>query len=252
MRVGAPVISLSLTKVLHFSIDSATFPDIFKCARIVPIYKGSGNVNEMSNYRPISILPAISKVLENHIHCNVYKYLTDRSLLYETQSGFRKHHSCQTALLRICDDLLQNIDNGRLSGVLFLDLSKAFDLVNHGILLKKLSLYGLQGKNLNWFKSYLSDRSQIVCHRGKTSESQKIMVGVPQGSILGPLLFTIFINDLPLSLTCNSHLDMYADDQTLLSSGLSISQVNNSLQNDAVSVNNWVKNNGMIINASKT
>ena len=151
----------------------------------------------------------------------------------------------------MCDELLENIDNGRLSGILFLDLSKAFDLVDHRTLLKKLSLYGVEINGLNWFKSFLSNRSQVVSYMGKTSNVQKVTVGVPQGSLLGPLLFTIFINDLPFTLL-NSQLDMYADDQTLLTSGISVPHVNDSLQNDVILSNNWIQSNGMMINEGKT
>ena len=175
LRLGASVISGTLTRILNFGFDSATVPSILKCARVVPLYKGSGKLSELTSYRPISILPAISKVVEKHVHSSLYEFLSDRNLLFENQSGFRKHHSCQTALLRITDELLGNLDKGNPSGVVFLDLSKAFDLVNHSFLLEKMSLYGVSTHALDWFKSYLIGRKQVVNYFGKVSDIRKVI-----------------------------------------------------------------------------
>ena len=250
LQIGAASIADSITKMFNLSILNGSFPNCFKCARVVPIHK-SGSKQMLNNYRPISILPALSKILERHVYKSFYDYLQTNKLLISSQSGFRQYHSCHTALLKLTDQLLHNIDLGLYNGLMFLDLCKAFDLVDHEILIRKLSIYGVTGSSLEWFRSYLTDRSQFTSYLGEKSNTLPIVCGVPQGSILGPLLFLIFINDLPLCLDiCN--LDMFADDQTLCVSGESINEVEMTIQNDVLPISTWVSNNAMSINTTKT
>jgi len=137
-------------------------------------------------------------------------------LIYPRQSGFRKRHSTETALIRIIDELLFNLDDNKVCGFVLVDYCKAFDMVDHAILLDKLNAYGVDGSSLAWFKSYLSDRRQLVSQAGTMSDMTTVRHGVPQGSILGPLLFIVFINDLPLHVS-SSDIDLYADDTTITS-----------------------------------
>ena len=206
---------------------------------------------EVSNYRPISILAVLSKKMEKHVHSVLYSYLIKHSLLSSSQSGFRRLHSCETALINIMDSWMEAIDKGKLIGTIFLDLSKAFDLVDHDILLHKLRIYGLSSNAHQWFKSYLTDRKQCTYIEGVYSAQGNLTCGVPQGSVLGPLLFLIHLNDLDLFLT-HAKADMYADDTSFHVSGKNIEEINKRLNKDAGIVSSWCDNNRMIINTEKT
>lgn len=176
----------------------------------------AGDRNDFDNYRPISILPILSKLLERHVHNHLYQYLADNNLLYAWQSGFHRYHRTDTALIKIVDDLLFSADQNRVSGLVLVDYRKAFDMVDHYILMQKLEIYGMCERSRQWFDSYLANRKQFVSIGRETSELGDIPHGVPQGSIFGPLLFVMFINDLPIHVQLDSAgVDLYADDTTL-------------------------------------
>ena len=239
----------SLTYIMNISLKAGEFPAQWKTAKVTALHK-NGSTADVENYRPISVLPVLSKILEKHVHNTLYQYLTDHDLLVTSQSGFRHKHSCETALLNIVNSWTKNIDDGLCTGVVFLDFKKAFDLVDHSVLLQKLSLYKINQNSLLWFKSYLDNRTQLVSISGHMSTTCKITHGVPQGSILGPLMFLVFINDLPLTIRCDT--DMYADDSTLSATGRSLDDINSKLQSDLDNVHSWCVENKMIINAKKT
>lgn len=172
-------------------------------------------------------------------------------VLQERQSGFRKDHSCQTALIQIVDEWIAAIDQGNIVSTVFLDLTKAFDLVNHEILITKLERYKFSHNTLLWFTSYLSNRTQQVSVSGKLSQPLEIKSGVPQGSVLGPLLFLLYINDLPLCVNfCST--DMFADDTTLSTNSSSPETLADNLNRDLENVASWCKDNAMSISVEKT
>ena len=171
------------------------FPNELKIAKVTPIYK-SGVFSEICNYRPISVLPAFSKIFEKLVYIQLFNYLNENSLLNEKQFGFRPGRSTELALVHFTGDILSCFDEGMHAAALFLDLSKAFDSIDHAILIQKLTYYGILGVELSWFKSYLNGRMQYVSFGGAMSEQKDLNYSVPQGSILGPLLFILYINEI--------------------------------------------------------
>ena len=249
LKIAAPVIVPSLAKLMNISISSTVFPQRWKTAKVTPIYK-SGDRTDRSNYRPISVLPALSKILERHVHVNLYNYFIQNKLLYSQQSGFRKYHNTETALIRIVDQLLRNLDENHVSGLLLIDYRKAFDMVDHEILMLKLGAYGLSASASRWFASYLEGRRQGVLIDGKVSNWLEVLHGVPQGSILGPLLFIIYINDLPLHVLTDD-----VDDTTIMTAAPIYSiqtDLKNTLNRTWQDVETWANANKLPLNQSKT
>ena len=185
----------SLTLIINQSLMSGVFPDKLKLAKVIPLYK-EGDSTITDNYRPNSLLPTLSKVLEKIVYNQLFAYLSDKELFYPSQYGFRRGHSTELAATELMDLIIQKLDAGKLPLAIFLDLSKAFDTLYHDILLDKLRFYGITSKEFCFFKSYLNNRTQYVDYDGTTSDIKQITTGVPQGSILGPLLFIIYNNDV--------------------------------------------------------
>ena len=254
LKLAAPVISESLSRIINSCIITGKFPTKWKEASVTPIYKGKGCKSKASNYRPISVLSVLSKVFERHIASSLRAHLKENALLYGLQSGFRKSFSTETALIRLLDQLLFNLDENCVSGLVLVDYKKAFDLIDHNILIKKLFSYGVHGQSLELFKSYLSDRSQYVNVDGVKSSSRPVECGVPQGSILGPILFIIFINDLPDQIK-HSVADIYADDTTLSYAhdySSAPQSITVELQKDITNLADWSRVNHMVLNEEKT
>ena len=250
LRLAAPYITDDITYICNSSIKTSVFPRKWKEAKVSPLFK-NGLCEDVNNYRPISILPTLSKLIEKHVHDSLYQYLNSYRLIHKTQSGFRPQHSCETALLSMVDSWLDALDNGKLVGLLLVDFKKAFDLVDHEILLAKLKIYGINEATASWFKSYLAQRQQLVSIGEVKSELKSITCGVPQGSILGPLLFLLFINDLPL-YTTKVFTDLYADDTTVYDIQDSLPVIEQNLQEALANLHFWCKCNGMVINTDKT
>ena len=210
----AKEMSVPLAIIFQKSLDEGVCPDEWKCANVTPIHK-KGDRTEPSNYRPVSLTSQICKVLESIIRDRITEHLKRNNLLNDAQHGFREGRSCLTNLLETLEQWTEILDEGDCIDVAYLDFRKAFDLVSHEHLIYKLSKYGIKGKILNWIKDFLNNRKQRVVIRGTTSSWESVTSGVPQGSVLGPILFLIFINDLPTELL--SKLSLFADDSKLFS-----------------------------------
>lgn len=205
----------------------------------------------MNNYRPICILPFLSKVIEKLICTRLTNYLNKFNILSPCQFGFRSGYSSDLALISLTDQLKKAIDNGYYAGGVFIDLTKAFDSINHHILFNKLEAFGITGPTLLLLRSYLCNRTQKVVISNAYSSTKLTNIGVPQGSILGPLLFLLYINDLPKSLSSSSCI-LYADDTTIFNSDSSITSLTGKLNFDLAQLVRWCSNNMLEINTSKT
>ena len=251
----APKIKYVLTTIINQSLMSGIFPGSLKVAKISPIFKKE-DPHLTDNYRPISLLPVLSKIFEKVAFKQVYDYFNDNDLLYKSQYGFRKKHSTELAGLEFYDKIINHLENDELPLAVFLDLSKAFDTIDHEILLRKLRYYGLSGNSLLWFKSYLTDRKQYVQFKDSLSSYSNIRTGVPQGSILGPLLFIIYMNDIA-HITNKFFFTIYADDTTLIApictfdikNNLSISK---NINAELKVITDWLALNKLSLNAKKT
>ena len=239
-----------VTYMFNLSIEKSVFPTSWKLAKITPLQK-DGNKQDVSNLRPVSLLPLPGKMLERIIHNQLTKYLETFQILNKHQSGFRKHHSTIATISAFTDDIARKINNGNLTYALFVDFRKAFDVIDHNILLKKLTKLGLSARSVCWFTSYLCNRKQLTLVNNAMSSILPITTGVPQGSILGPLLFLIFINDIETSIK-HSNIKLYADDTALYkaSNDSNISQLR--LQSDINSLKVWCDRNKLTINVNKT
>ena len=246
----AYVVAESLTNIFNKSIEKGVFPDDLKIACISPIHKGDSKL-ECCNYRPISIISVVATVFEKLISRQLNGYLESNHLLSDSQAGFGKKSSTTTYLLNNTNKWYINMDNGPLNGIIFLDLKKAFDCVDHDILIKKLFYFGCKGTTLNWFKSYLTNRKQMCKVNQVTSQPRIIRCGVPQGSNLGPILFLIYINDLPNCLRTTTAI-LFADDTNLTASGCSIIDIQTKLNNDLENIHQWLLANKLTLNKDKT
>ena len=240
----------ALAKIINKSFQQGVFPEQMKTARVIPIHK-EGSKTDVSNYRPISLLTSFSKIYEKLMHYRILKFLESNNSLCETQYGFRPARSCEHALLNAQNTLLDSLSKRQISLLLLIDFSKAFDMVEHSILLKKLEHYGIRGVALKWMESYLSNRKQFVTVNGSNSTTETIRYGVPQGSILGPLLFIIYINDIP-EIAPFAKFILYADDANIILSGESIDIIVRDLYVLIENLTIWVKSNGLALNLKKT
>ena len=244
---SSPITSPALTDLINATISKGIFPSNAELASVKPIYK-KGSRLDVSNYRPISVISAFSKVIEKHFESSMLDYIN--SILSQYLSGFRKGYSCQHLLMRFTEEWRKYLDQNKVVGALLKDLSKAFDCLPHDLLIAKLEAYGFDTKTLNIFKSYLNQRKQFVNINGTLSDILEILSGVPQGSILGPILFNIFINDLLIHIkSTNTH--NYADDNTLSAYGDTVIEVTKSLEKGAEEALSWFLSNGMSANADK-
>ena len=225
-------------------------PESWKYAKVTPIPKG-GNSQLVSNYRPISLLPLLSKMMEKIVHRRLYQHLTDNNLLDARQGGFRPGHSTSQTCAYFTEDLYTAINNKMITIAVYIDAMKAFDTVNHQILIKKLTKLGISGILLKWLRNYLTNKKQCTIANGKTSEYRNINCGVPQGSVLGPLLFLVYINDISSSIL-NSKISMYADDTVVYISHSDLEIAIALIQSDLSNLYTWCNRNKLTINCKKT
>lgn len=253
IKLILPLIIDHLTHITNYCLMTSTFPDCWKLASVIPVAKKL-KISSANDFRPISILPCLSKVLEKVIAKQICSHLHQQSLLYPLQSGFRAEHSCSTAMVNVLNDIRIKFDEGYVTLLCLLDFSKAFDTVNHELLCWKLRRYfNFSSSATRLLKSFLTDRLQKVIIAGKSSVFKPVEQGVPQGSILGPILFCMFINDLPhVCKYVTTHL--YADDVQLCLSR-SISNINDlalNFNHDLSAIHRWSVENGLLLNPTKS
>ena len=244
-------VSRQLTDLFNLSFSSGIFPTILKTSKVVPIFKNKGSPTEVSNYRPISLLSNLDKIIEKLISKRLVEFLDKHQLISKQQFGFRSKHSTEHALLSLTETIRKSLDSGQFTCGVFIDLQKAFDSVDHDILISKLQHYGIRGIASTWFRSYLSKRKQFVEISGCKSMITEILFGVPQGSVLGPLLFLLYINDLHNSIRYSTPF-LFADDTSLLNSGKNITSTSKQVNKDLKLLVKWLNANKISLNASKT
>ena len=245
-----------LVIIFNKSLTEGKFPDLMKLADIVPIHKAKEKYLTM-NYRPISLLITISKLLEKVMYKRTYNFLTHTDQLYQSQYGFRAQHSCENAIGELIGEIVKGQEHGKHTLAVFLDLSKAFDTLSHKILLTKLERYGIRGTSWKWFESYLDQRKlRVKCmtESGSVmeySDYSNIEYGTPQGSCLGPLLFLIFTNDLHLCVE-NSNCLLFADDTTLYLTHPNLNYLKWGIEDDPKRIMDWFRANKLTLNVNKT
>ena len=245
-----------LSIIFNQSMETGKFPETMKKADVIPLYKSKDD-QECTNYRPISLLLTISKLLEKVIYTRTYNFLTNSDQFYTSQYGFRQGHSCENAVSELVAEIMKSKQEGLYTLSMFLDLSKAFDTLDHDVLIRKLERYGIRGKANEWFKDYLTNRKMrtkcVVASTGKMefSEYQTITYGTPQGSCLGPLIFIIFTNDLHKQLQYSKSL-LFADDTTLYKSHRNLNYLTWCIEEDMNKLTDWFRINKLTLNLDKT
>jgi hypothetical protein len=243
-------IAQPLSFVINLSLNSGQFPDLLKVAKVIPVYKADDKLLT-TNYRPISILPIFSKIFERVMYNRLLSYLDAKKILTQNQYGFREKHSTYMALLSLVDDISEEMNNKNYSIGIFIDLSKAFDTINHKLLIAKLNHYGIRGMVLDWFVSYLTNRTQTVNINNTSSAFLSVKCGVPQGSILGPLLFLIYINDI-INASDLAKCIIFADDTNLFFKHKNLSTLYNIINVELNKISDWFKLNKLSLNVKKT
>ena len=244
LKDGARILAKPISELCNLSMALGSFLDACKIAKVKPLFK-KGSKTDPSNYRRISLLPLLSKVFERVALDQTEEFLSLNKILYDYQSGFRKNHSTDTCLSFLNDKILKGFDDGLVTGMILIDLQKAFDTINHDILLKKLSIIGFSDHTVKWFQSYLSNRKFMVNLENSFSEVSSISCGVPQGSILGPLLFLIYVNDMPMAVKCD--LFLYADDTCLVFQSKNVKDIKKQLNEDFANICDWFVDNKLSI-----
>ena len=261
----------AVTHIINLSITSKKFPSAWKKSKVIPLHKKDDLLNP-KNYRPVAIVPILSKILERVVFNQLINYLNDNDLLHPNHHAYRAQHNTSTAMIQMYGGWVQAVESGELAGVCLLDMSAAFDVVDHNLLIQKLSLYGFDDESLGWVNSYLSGRSQCVLIEGCLSKLLPVNVGVPQGSILGPLFYTLFTNELPevihdsldeeseeklwpafhLADEKNGSICCYADDTTFTSTDPDHATLSLKLTEKYKMIAQYMVNNRLKLNDEKT
>ena len=239
-----------ITSIFNKIVETGIYPQKLKIASITPIFK-SGDKQDVINYRPISTLSLLNKIIEKILYSRIFAFIDKNKILTDCQFGFIKGRSTTDAIIKLIHEAFNSMNSHNYFGVISLDLAKAFDTVDHTVLLKKMEYYGLRGKVNDILSSYLTNRFQFVSANGLISDQLPVQMGVPQGSVLGPLLFLLYINDMPQVMR-SANVVMYADDTTLYSSSNNINDLFNILNNNLANLDIWFKSNYLTLNTDKT
>ena len=250
VKLAGTSLAYNLSIIYNLSIETGIFPQLLKRAKVIPVHKGDSRM-EAKNYRPISLLPIFNKIFEKLLHSRISSFIEKYKILYPRQYGFQKGKSTEHALIDIHESILQALERKEIPCCVFLDFAKAFDTVNHKILLGKLHHYGIRGNALQLIESYLTDREQCVEVNDTTSEYEPVLHGVPQGSILGPLFFIIYINDIAISSKILTFY-LFADDTTILYSHKNIDTVEETINRELIHVSDWLVANKLSLNVKKS
>ena len=244
------VILYPIVLMCNKSLESGVFPDSMKTAKVIPLFK-KGDPQDFSNYRPVSLLPQFSKILEKVFNNRLMSFVDSHSILNNGQYGFRNGHSTSSAILELLEELTNGIEKSKSTIGVFIDLKKAFDTIDHNILIKKLEFYGIRGIANDWICSYLSNRFQHVLINDCCSSNLKITCGIPQGSIIGPTLFILYINDI-CNVSSILKLILFADDTNIFYSGKDVNNVCHIMTEELRKINVWFMVNKLSLNVSKT
>jgi hypothetical protein len=250
LKLSAPIIANPITSLFNLSIVSSEIPKDWKTAAVIPLFKG-GDTLDPNCYRPISILPCLSKVFESQINKQMIKHFESHNTLFAMQSGFRAGHGCTSATIKVLNDIISAIDKRHYCAAVFIDLAKAFDSVDHRTLIGRLASLGFSKNCLDWFTNYFSGRVQHVKSEGLISGPIDVSMGVPQGSILGPILFSVYINDVARAIGI-SQVHLYADDTILYTSGPALDTVLINLQKSFDAIQHAFRELKLLLNSSKT
>ena len=250
LKILAGEISESFSLIVNDSFCKGSYPSNLKIGKVVALHK-KGSTDNPSNYRPISLLSIFSKIFGKLMHKRLNDFLETNDVLHNLQFGFRQKHSTSHALISLTEKIKQTIDKGNLACGVFIDLKKAFDTVNQTILLQKLEHYGIRGIPLQWFKSYLTGRKQYVSVCANTSETLEIKCGVPQGSVLGPLLFLLYINDLA-KVSKKLTFFLFADDTNIYYESSNILDIQKTVNKELRKVRKWLEANRLALNIDET
>ena len=242
-------VSGPLTILFNRSLSEGKFPDVWKVANVTPIFK-KGDKTQPSNYRPVSLLSCCGKLFERVVFKHMYNFFMENNLLYKYQSGFLPNHSTNYQLIDMFHHICQSFDNKQFSCIVFCDISKAFDRVWHKGLLHKLKEHGINGQLLKWISNYLGNRQQRVILQSASSSIKPVTAGVPQGSVLGPLLFLIYVNDISDSLLSLTRL--FADDSSLYYSASSLTDIEGIINHDLHVLSKWAETWLVDFNPNKT
>lgn len=251
LKMVADLVAPAICHIMNLSFTKCLCPQDWKRAKIIPLPKNKKVPFSGANSRPISLLPVLSKMMESIVYDQIKKYLSTNNLVTDFQHAYKEGHSTVTAMTQMTDDWLREIEEKKIVGAVLIDFSAAFDIINHNLLLKKLECYGFDQSAVSWFESYLANRTQTVFFNGSYSDVRAVNCGVPQGSCLGPLLYTIFTNDLPLAVK-RANIAMYADDSTIYTSALTTNELDTVLNAELRLVAEWVERNELVLNISKT
>ena len=250
LKLCAGTLAPFLSRLFNLSFSTGTVLDDWKVSNVTPVFKGGEDKSMKSNYRPISVISHIAKILEKLVQKQLVQYVTDNNLLCIDQSAYRQYHNTQTSLHRCNEDWIDNICDNGFTSICFMDIRKCFDTIDHKILLNKLPRYGITGQEISWLKSYLEKRSQRVKCNG-LSAIRHVPIGVPQGSVLGPILFSLFINDIT-SHVYTSSVNLYADDTLLYCYGNNLDEAREMLQKALAEICKWYDGNRLVLNVEKT